>query len=165
MGSSCPMDIGTGPAIRAAFVAILILLAGCSEPDSPEQRIRQLIADGESAVEDRSLSDLRTLISEDYLDGNKRTRQDLTRVLAGYFLRHKSIHLLVQIHEILVEEPDRARAVIYVAMAGRPLGDASQLSLVHANLYRFELQLSEVEGDWRVAGGAWRKAVSGDFLE
>jgi len=155
----------TGPGIRSAFVAILLLLSGCSEPDSPEQRIRQLIADGESAVEARSLPDLRTLISENYLDGSKRTRRDLTRLLAGYFLRHKSIHLLVQIHEILVEEPDRARAVIYVAMAGRPLDDASQLSFVRANLYRFDLELSEVEGDWRVVGGTWRKAVSGDFLE
>ena len=150
---------------RTALLALLLVLAGCTEPDSPEQRIRQLIAEGELAVEARSLADVRTLISENYLDGGKRTRRDLTRLLAGYFLRHKSIHLLVQINEILVEEPGRARAVVYVAMAGRPLDDVSQLSLVRADLYRFELELSEVEGEWRVTGGAWRKAAGRDFLE
>ena len=150
---------------RSTFAAILLLLAGCGEPDSPEKRIRQLIADGETAVEARSVGDVRTLISENYLDSKKRTRRDLTRLLAGYFLRHKSIHLLVQVNEILVEEPDRARSVVYVAMAGRPLDDVSQLSLVRADLYRFELELSEVEGEWRVTGGAWRKASGRDFLE
>ena len=152
-------------AYRSTFAAILLLLSGCGEPDSPENRIRQLIADGESAVEARSLADVRTLISEKYLDDKKRSRRDLSRLLAGYFLRHKSIHLLVQINEILVEEPDRARAVIYVAMAGRPLDDVSQLPLVHADLYRFELEFLVVEGEWRVTGGAWRKAAGRDFLE
>jgi len=150
---------------RSTFAVILLLLAGCGEPDSPENRIRQLIADGEAAVEARSVGDVRNLVSENYLDGKKRTRRDLTRLLAGYFLRNKSIHLLVQVNEILVEEPDRARAVIYVAMAGRPLGDVSQLPLVRADLYRIELELTEVEGEWRVTGGAWRKASSRDFLE
>lgn len=150
---------------RSRFAAILLLLAGCGEPDSPESRIRQLIADGEKAVEARSVGDVRALISENYLDAKKRTRRDLTRVLAGYFLRHKSIHLLVQVNEILVGEPGRARAVVYVAMAGLPLDDVSQLSLVRADLYRFELELSELEGEWRVTGGAWRKAAGRDFLE
>lgn len=150
---------------RSTFAAILLLLAGCGEQDSPEDRIRQLIADGESAVEARSIADARALVSENYLDGKKRTRRDLTRLLAGYFLRHKSIHLLVQVNEILIEEAGRARAVIYVAMAGRPLDDVSRLPLVRANLYRFELEVSEVEGDWRVTGGQWRKASRRDFLE
>ena len=149
----------------AVFIAILLILAGCSEQDSPEQEIRQLIADAESAVETRSIADVRSLVSENYRDAKKRTRRDLTRMVAGYFLRHKSIHLLVQIADIRVEGSGRAQAVVYVAMAGRPLENASQLPGVRADLYRFELELSEVEGDWYVTGGTWRKAQGRDFLE
>jgi len=140
-------------------------LTGCADRETPEQRISRMIDAAESAVESRSLGGFKAVISAQYRDEKQRTRRDLVRLAAGYFFRHESIHLLVQTSEIVLEGRDRARVLLYVAMAGQPLNDASQLAGLRADLYRFDLDLAREEGEWRVSKGHWRRARSDDFLE
>lgn len=168
MCSDCAETTGGCLARLAALATLcLILLAGCSEPDSPEQQIRHLLGSAEQAIEQRSLAQAKQYLSENYQDRNNRSRRDVARLLAGYFLRHKSIHLLTQVHHIEVIEPDqdRARVVLYVAMAGRPIGSAAQLIDIRADLFRIELGLMREESDWRVHSGDWRRANRRDFLD
>lgn len=143
----------------------LLLLSGCADEDSPEQQIRNMIDAAAEAVEQRALVEAKSFISPDYLDRQQRTRRDITRLLAGYFLRHKSIHLLTQINRIELPQKDRAQLLMFVAMAGRPIEDVKQLIAFRADLFRIDLQLVLVAGDWRVQSGRWRRANSSDFLE
>ncbi|MCP3867724.1 MAG: hypothetical protein GY703_06435 [Gammaproteobacteria bacterium] len=140
-------------------------LVGCSDSDTSEQQIRQLIDDAEAAVENKSLMDAKGLISEQYRDARKRTRRDLIRLLAGVFLRNESIYLRVQINDIALDGADRADAVVYAAMAGRPLDETMGLLSLRADLYRFDLEFLMEDGVWQIIGGRWRQAKTSDFVE
>ena len=86
-----------------ALLSILVfLLSACDSGEvSPEEQIKEMIAAGELAVENRSLIDLGALIADDYRDRKGRVWQDLRRIAAGYFMRHKSIHGLRGLAQIL----------------------------------------------------------------
>ena len=104
---------------------LLPLLAACSQaPESPEQHIRELIGQGEAAAEARDRDFFAEVISPDYSDADGRTRRDLLRMVTGYFLRNRAIHLLVRIEEIQLLEGERAQAVLYAGMAGSQIGRA-----------------------------------------
>lgn len=141
-----------------------IALTGCSEKDSPERQIRAMIDRAESVLEARDLFDARSLLSDSYKDNEKRTKQALVRLLSGYFLRNKSIHLLVQIDRIDLSDPQRPKVRLYSAMAGKPFADFEALLALRAALYRFDLELIREQDEWRIAGGRWQPATREDFL-
>jgi len=148
------------------FILLLsvFLLVGCAADDSPEQQIREMIGRAESVFDSRALLDARVLLSDSYQDRDKRTKQTLLRLLGGYFLRNKSIHLLVQTDRIDLEDAARPRVTLYVAMAGKPFADVEQVLALRAGLYRFDLELIDEEGDWRVISSRWQPATREDFL-
>jgi len=147
------------------LLILLLSLSGCDTADSPERRIREMIEAGELAVESRSAGDVMALISNDYRDDNGRGRDQLLQLLGIYFYRHRSIHLLVQVQAIELTGEGRARAAVYVAMAGRPVSDAESLLTLRADLYRFDLNLEELKGVWLVTSSRWRQANTEDFFE
>ena len=103
-------------------------------------------------------------IASDYQDKRGRQKKDIQRLVAGYILRNKSIHLLTRVQHVALNE-DRAQAdvVLYVGMAGVPVTSADQLVFARADLYRFDLSLKLEDGDWRVASGSWHQARLEDF--
>ncbi len=124
------------------------------------------MASGEAAAEGRSLTEFKALVSERYRDRAGRTRRDLVRLAARYFLGHRSIHLLTQIQRMELIDPERAQLTLIVAMAGRPFPDTAQLSGFRADLYRFDLELALEEGaGWQVTSGSWRRVGEEAFLE
>ena len=152
--------------LRLLAVVFLILLQSCSsDPETPEERIRALIDAGETAVESRDLSEVTALISQHYFDKQGLDRAAVRRLIAGQFLMHPSIHLLVQTDEIRLVTPERAEVLIYVAMSGTRLDRAEDLLGLRADLYRFDLGLEKEDENWRIRGGRWRRATAGDFLE
>ena len=152
--------------LRLLAVVFLLLLQSCSsDPETPEERIRALIDAGETAVESRDLSEVTALISQHYFDKQGLDRAAVRRLIAGQFLMHPSIHLLVQTDEIRLVTPERAEVLIYVAMSGTRLDRAEDLLGLRADLYRFDLGLEKEDENWRIRGGRWRRATAGDFLE
>ena len=142
-----------------------LLLSGCGgEKQTPEARIRALIGAGEAAVESRDLSRVLELISEDYRDDRGLDLQEVKRIIAGQFLIHQSIHLLVQTEEIRLLSPTRAQALTYVAMSGASIDSPDDLLGLRADLYRFDLELEIEDDDWRITGGQWRRATVADFF-
>lgn len=151
--------------LRALVLLLpLIALTGCSKSDSPEEQIREMLDRAESVVEARALPDAGSLVSDSYQDDGKRSKQDLIRLLSGYFLRNRSIHLLVQIERIELIDPQRASVTLYAAMAGKPIADVEALLALRAGLYRFDLELIREADEWRVASGRWQPATREDFL-
>ena len=136
---------------------LLPLLAACSQaPESPEQHIRELIGQGEAAAEARDRDFFAEVISPDYSDADGRTRRDLLRMVTGYFLRNRAIHLLVRIEEIQLFEGERAQAVLYAGMAGSPVEGFEQLLALRAAVYRMELTF-KLDADIRLLHADWRR--------
>lgn len=141
-----------------------VSLAACTPGDTPEQRLRALIDGAEEAVENREGARLRGYISERYSDEQGRDRRTIDGILRLYVLRHDAIHLYTRVGNIRFPEPAQAEAVVYVAMAGRPITSAAEVAAFRANLYRFELGFADEDGEWRLVRAAWRRAELGDFV-
>lgn len=165
---TCSRGLGALHALWWRLVAVLIiplLFAACGgEEDTPEAQVRRYLAEAEATVEARKITAIQGLISERYADSAKRTRQDLLRLIGGYFFRHKSIHLLSRIERLEISEEGRAEVVLYVAMAGSPIEGIEQLTAIRADLHRFELLLGQDNaGVWQLLSAGWRRAMPGDF--
>jgi len=148
--------------ILIIFTIILpgLLLSACSEDTgSPEQQIRLLIADMETAVQQRSLDQVKPLVSADYSDQWNGSRSAALRSLMFYFQGHQSIHLLTRVSEIqLAEDQQQARVIVYVGMAGKPVENSQQLLAINADVYRFDIELVADGKEWLVARAQWQPA-------
>lgn len=147
----------------AAF-AVLLTAVACSKSTTPEQRVREFLARSEQAAEQKDMRTLRGAVSERYSDGDGRDRRMIEGILRLYVLRHESIHLLTRIESIEFPKPREAHIGIYVAMAARPITNATQLAAFRANLYRFDLVLTAEDSEWRVLRADWRPAEPTDFI-
>ncbi|MEN8177461.1 MAG: hypothetical protein ABFS39_02460 [Pseudomonadota bacterium] len=145
---------------------VLVLLAGCSRDpqESPEEQIRALLDTAELAVESRSLSDSAELISSTYTDAAGRDHQAMKRLLMGYFLRNKSIHVLKQIREISLLSDAAARVVLYAGVAGNRPEIVDSLASWRGDLIRLEAELVLEGSDWHLSSASWRRASQGDLL-
>lgn len=143
----------------------LLFFNGCGgEEKSPEAEVRQFIAAGEKAAEERNLGDIKKLISENYIDDKDRKKIDLVRVVAGYFLRNNNIHLFSRIGSLQFTEKDKAELQVFVAMAGLPVESAEMLLDARADLYRFDMILTRDSGEWLLSSAQWRPARKVDFF-
>jgi hypothetical protein len=153
--------------VRATLpaAALALVLAGCSrEPDTPEARVRALVAQAEKWAEERDAGELKGLLSERFAAAGGQDREEIGGLLAYTFLRHRSVHLLVRVHALEIPEPGRAELTAFVAMAGSPILGPAALSGLRADLHRFDLRLAEESGEWRVTWAEWRPAKLDDFL-
>jgi hypothetical protein len=153
-------------ATTAVVVALAVLsVAGCSrQPDSPETQIRDLVARGEKAVEEKDVAALGKLVSERYRDEQGQDKRTLLQFVAYTLLRNQSIHLLTRIPSIHFPRKHRAEVTAFVAMASRPIDRVDQLLAISADLYRVDFTADEeVKGQWKVTKAKWRPAEAGDF--
>jgi hypothetical protein len=150
---------------RGRSIALVLVLSGCApELDSPELQVRALLARAERAAEERDVGALKGLVAETYADDRGNDRQAVMGLLTYYFLRNKTIHLLTRVR-FIEAEPERARAGVFVAMAGRPIEGVEGLARIRADLYRFDFVLERDDaGDWKVERAEWDQAGIDDFL-
>lgn len=155
----------TLPAIYGVLVTLMAVLTACSgDADNPDQQIREMIIAGEEAVEARSIIAVLDFIANDYQDKIGRNKKDMQRLVGGYILRNKSIHLLTRVqHVALNEDKTQADVILYVGMAGVPVANVDQLVFTRADLYRFDLSIVLEENSWRVAAGSWHQARLENF--
>ena len=147
------------------WLIIALVLSGCSsDPGSPDQQIRALVAQAQTAAEARDLGELRGLIAEDYRDGQGNDQKAVENLLRFYLLRNQSVHLFTRIRDLQVTSPDQATLSVAAAMAGRAITNPGELAGLNANLYRFDLELIRQAGAWRVRGASWEPARLDDFL-
>jgi hypothetical protein len=153
--------LALGLAFGIAFGA-----AACGGEATPEEEVRALVADFARAADERDAGAALALISDAYADPNGRDKPELHAVVAGYFLRHEAIHVLVRVKEVALAEPPEAASVQAVAaLTGAPVADVDELAGLSADVYRFELEARrEEDGRWRVTRARWRPAQMGDLL-
>lgn len=144
---------------------LLLVLAGCGGPESdPEKAVRDLIQRAELAAEKRDAETLKDMVGDDYRDDRGWTRRQMAAFVHSILLRRRQINLFTVIREIDVIEPTQARAVVLVAMSGRPVTDTQELAELRASLWRLEVWFKNRDGEWPVVRVEWRRARLNEFL-
>lgn len=137
------------PARLALLVCIAAALGGCSDADSPEQRVRKSIDAIEKAAEERDVGAVAEHVSEQFRDAYGRGPEELTRYLRGYFIANQSIHLLTRINSIEFPIPDEARVQVTVAMVGREADQADAWNLA-GEIREFDVIFRRDDDEWKV---------------
>ncbi|MFI5317343.1 MAG: hypothetical protein ACHQ6T_16710 [Myxococcota bacterium] len=142
----------------------LALALGCSGgAETPEDRVRQVLAALAAAAEARDVGALKAYVSESYKDAEGNDRRTVLGVATAHFMRNSSVYVLMRVSELEIPEPGYASARALVALAGTPIANAGALLSVRADLYRFDLRLRDERGEWRVTSAAWQPASPSDF--
>ncbi len=150
--------------IIAFSVLLTVLLCACNNQTvSPEDEIRQFIASGIEAAEQRKSSVLKDMVHKNYSDHRGYNKQQLAGLIRIYFLRNKSIYLLSKIKDIQISGNQNAQVQLYVAMAGKQISDITLLSNYRAGIYRFDLQLIKPDDEWFVESAKWARASAADM--
>lgn len=132
---------------------ICAMLAACGGPAAtgPEEALRQWLADAEAAAEDLDRRGLVAMISENYADGRGNDKDSVDKLLRFYFLRQKSVELVMKIDELTVI--DETAAEILVTAAG--VGMTTRALGINADAYQFALELEKGDDEWMLIGARW----------
>lgn len=142
---------------RFTTVCLFLLLAACSDPESPEARVRAILAEAEAAAEERDIGFFRNLIAEDYSDKRGRNRSEIIQQAWFYFQRNQFIQVLSRIESIEFPVPELTRVELVAGLAGRDEQAASVWEL-QADVYRFELEMRlDGDGEWKLIHAGWRR--------
>jgi len=150
------------PTSIRAFLATLFILtlnACSSPPDSPEARVEAFIHAAEEAAETRSLDFFKEHIAESYTDDHGLSKKELLRMLAGYFFRNQSIHVVSKITDLSIADDGYAEVVIFAALAGSPEVGFEQLAQLRADTYRIELSLLLGDDDIQIVRANWARST------
>jgi len=131
-----------------------VLLGGCGERQTPEERVRAVIAAGEQAAEARDLSALLEHVSPAFRDEHGGGRDELKQYLRGYFVMHQSVHLLTRVESIEFPYRDLARVRLTVGTLGRESAEATGIDLA-ADVNDIVLELQLEDDGWKVTRAAW----------
>jgi hypothetical protein len=154
------------PAIIWLLLAVLYgsLALGCSQrAETPEDRVRAVLAALEASAQARDAGEMKEHVSEAYADARGNDKRAVAQLVAFHLLRNQSVYLLTRVRSVEIGEPGQARAEVLVAMAGTKIDGPEALLALRADLYRFELDFAEEDGDWRIRSGDWRPASVDDF--
>jgi len=140
--------------LAGGALALSLLLAGCSREKSPEEQVREVIVQAETATEARDLSDVTALVAETYTDTHGQDKAAIRDVMRGYFLINQSIHLLTRIDDVRFPADELASAHVSVGMLGQQAQEDWALA---ADVYEFDIQLRRIDGEWKLQNAEWRR--------
>jgi len=151
------------PLVSLALLAALTACAG--DPGSPEAQLRTLVLRAEEAAEEKDISPIMKMISDDYSDDGGNDRQAIGGIIRYHFLRHDAVHIITRVSDLSFPEPGQAELRILAAMAGEPIPSPDRIDALNADLFRFELTLLlEDSGEWRLVTARWGRARGSDFF-
>jgi len=130
----------------------LLFLAACGgDADDPEGELREWVARGEAAAEEKDRGGLLDMISPDYADARGNDRESIGDMLRLYFFRQQSIALLTSVDDISLMDDTAALVNVTVGMAGTGSGALG----LNADAYRFEFELEKPDDEWILIGARW----------
>jgi hypothetical protein len=135
------------------FSLAFSLLAACggADPYDPEAELREWVARGETAAEEKDRGGLLDMISADYVDARGNDHESIGDMLRVYFFRQQSIALLTSIDDIALMGDTAALVNVTVGMAGTGSGALG----LNADAYRFEFELEKMDDEWMLIGARW----------
>jgi hypothetical protein len=138
------------PVVTLAL-ALLAVLSGCREKESPEARIRLALDSGVAALEARDLEGATAVLDDDYQDKAGRTKKKLKQ-LAFFAMQQGPV--LVSLQSVDVQVAGDAATVALKALAVQGSSELKTArDLLPTNARSFDLTISMVKRgkDWKVA--------------
>jgi hypothetical protein len=136
----------------AAATLALLMFDGCARPATPEQQVRAVLDAAQRGAEERDVSAVLQLVSEQYADERSVDKDALRNLVRGYFLVNQTIHLLLRVDELTFPADGLAKARVTTAMLGRQAGKDWSLA---ADVYEFDLELRREGSNWRLTRAVW----------
>jgi hypothetical protein len=152
---------------RRLLVLVLLGLGAahaCRKRVSAEDQVRQAIASAVEGVRERKVKKLAAIVSSQYSDKEGRDRQAVVDLARAQILFRPNLYLVTRISSVVCLEAVRCEAVVLAAMASVPTQDLSGLASSQADVYRFDLDLADEDGSWRVRSASWAPASVKDLL-
>jgi hypothetical protein len=143
---------------------MLMLIAACSPENTPEDSVKQFIADIEIALEAGDMKTVREHIAEDYADESGRSKTDLQRYVMLQLLKRKSIHLYTSISDTTFPTQETAKVELLTAMTGTAAESKNVLLDTQADVYRFNFALRQNNDSWLLTTATWEPATLDDLL-
>jgi hypothetical protein len=138
-------------------LSVTLVTTSCSR-DDPEAEVRATLAAAEAAVEARDVGFFRDFVGSGYADARGNDREQLVNMLRGYFIANQRIEIVSRVDEIRLDGPDAAHAVVHAGIVGQRAGE-SVLGGRGGDPYRFEIELIDDGGEWRMIGAQWVRAT------
>jgi len=137
--------------VKRLWPIIVFSLAACSNPDSPEQQVRDTITRAELAAESRDMGDIRDLVHAEYQDKSGRDRRMLINQVRLYLMARQSLELLVKINSIKFTASDFAEVDVTAAGLGLRAGMEGTGLAADGDHYQVDLAMDE-DGNWLLIG-------------
>jgi len=134
---------------RYSLAVLALCLAACGPKTTPEQEVRDVIAQGEHAAEQRDFGSLMKLVSAKYSDDAGRDADTLEQYVRAYLMIHPSIHLLTRVDSIDFPYKDMARVHVTVGSLATEAGESSSFDHA-ADVQELEIELVREDEQWRV---------------
>ena len=132
-----------------------IVLASCA-PKTDEAQIRELMNEAGRHIENKQLSSLLDLLSDDYTDFRGRDKTQTKDMVQTYFREFRGIvvHLLsTQIDGI---DLDRASLRTDAAISSGAVQALRKLVPVSTDNYRFQIELIKTQDRWMIRYAEWK---------
>jgi len=144
--------------IFSIFLLCLFYAACSKDPSSPEEQVRNTLSALESAAEERSTSEFMQYISDDYLDGQGNTKQDLKRYVQALFIRNQKINIFTFVKSMDINS-GIATVEISTAMASRDIDLSQENNRLKADTQSFSVILSPNKNKktWLVQSTSWER--------
>ena len=136
----------------------MALVAGCGAAGDPETEIRAMLAAAEEAAEARDTGFFGDLVGSAYRDAQGNDREQLLRMVRGYFIANQRIEIVSRVDEVVLEGADAARAVVHAGMAGAAVGRGAVRGR-RCRPLSFRARARQDGGDWQIIGADWQRAL------
>ena len=147
------------------MVGATLFLQACGlSPLSPEEVVETFSKEVAELFEQRKRRKLADFIADDYLDKNKRSKQDLTALAQSYMLRDKSIFSYTNPTSVQKNEDGTISARILTALAAQPITDLSLLPSIKSDIYWFDIKIASRDKSWKLVEASWQQAMLEDFF-
>lgn len=132
-------------------LVLFVLVAGCADPGSPEEQVRDTILQAELAAEARDMGAIRELVHEEYQDRSGRDRRMLINQVRLYLMARQSLELLVKINDIKFTANDFAEVDVTAAGLGLRAGMGGLGLTADGDHYQIDLARDD-DGNWLLIG-------------
>jgi len=143
--------------ICLVLLAVAAVLAfGCSR-EAEEDKVKKIITDAQAAAEEKEIRKIVNALADTYSDPRGFNREGIRRVLLGYFLGHPKITVYLTYLRVSVGGASARASFQAVLTSGKKTGSPADVIPESLGVYRFDVSLSKISGDWKVTSATWER--------
>jgi hypothetical protein len=142
-----------------ALIAATLIAAACSEPETPESRVRAALAAIETAAEEGDVGAFDEFVSASYQDAYGHDKQRLADYVRLHVLSHpRGREVILRVRDVQLTSESTASVMAHAGFAG---GGESAL---HADAYALDLGFALEDEAWRVTWAQWQPVAPAELL-